>query len=286
MTTPPLRSLGLAAVLVLAAAGCNREREPADAPAPVPGRPAAATPAASPPLTFVSKTPFADVSLTLPDAIKGQADLHTGLYAEEVRRLRQFVEGAQGELTEAGAETDLPKYAKDVRFSVALQTGKLLSLKRVDYDYSGGAHPNTLSSGLLWDKTLKRRIGLADLVTKGADLTVLDQALCSAVNAAKRTRAPESAGVTIGAGKPFSCPRAIDTPFVLTPGDVSGKAGGLTFLIGAYQVGPYAEGGYEIAIPLTVFRSLLAPGYASDFSGQPLRTGDVTPGTRPAVRAA
>lgn len=282
--TPPLRNLGLAAVLVLAAAGCNRDREPADPQAPAAGRPAAAAPGAATPLSFVSKTPFADVSLTLPEAIKRQPDFHAGVYAEEVRRLRQFVEGAQGELTEAGAEADLPKYAKDISVSVAMQTGKLLSLKRVDYDYSGGAHPNTLTSGLLWDRSLNRRIGLADLLTKGADLTVLDQALCSAVNAAKRARAPESAGVTIGAGKPFSCPRAIDTPFVLTPGDTSGKAGGLTFLIGPYQVGPYAEGGYEIAIPLTVFRSLLAPGYASEFGGQPTRAGDVTPGGRPAVR--
>ncbi|MEY4555718.1 MAG: hypothetical protein RL093_837, partial [Pseudomonadota bacterium] len=47
--------------------------------------------------------------------------------------------------------------------------------------------------------------------------------------------------------------------------------------IGAYQVGPYAEGGYEIAIPVTGFRSLLAVAYADDFAGQLLKAGDVTP---------
>jgi hypothetical protein len=279
MTMSSLRNLGLAAVVALAAlAGCNRDREP-DAPAAKasPGPSAATpTPGAAAPTAFQSKTPWADVRLTLPEAIRSQPDLHPALYAEEVRRLRQFVEGAQGELTEAGADSGLPKYAKEITFSTALQTPKLLSLKRVDYDYSGGAHPNTLASGLLWDKTLKRRIGLADLFGKSADLTVLDQALCSAVNAAKRTRAPDSAGVTLG-GKAFACPRARDTAFVLAPSDTPGKAGGLIFLIGPYQVGPYAEGAYEIAIPATVFRSLLGPAYSSEFGGRLTRAGDVTP---------
>ena len=274
---PPLRLLFLAAVAVTALSACNREREPA-APTPAaPGTAAVVTPAdAAAPMGYESKTPWADVSLTLPAAIRPQTDLHARLYAEEVRRLRQFVEGAQGELTEAGADTDRPKYEKSVTFSAAAETAKLFSLKRVDFDYSGGAHPNTLAEGLLWDKALKRRIGLADLFGKGADLGVLDQALCSAINTAKRARVPDGASVTLG-GKEFSCPRAIDTPFVLTAGDTPGKAAGLTFLVGPYQVGPYVEGAYEIAIPAAVFRSLLAVAYSGEFGGRLPKTGDVTP---------
>jgi hypothetical protein len=231
---------------------------------------------------FEQKTPYADVRLTLPDAIKRQTDLHARVYAEEVRGLRQFVEGAQGELTEAGADTDRPKFEKTVTVTAALETGKLVSLKRVDFDYSGGAHPNTLSSGILWDKALKRRLGLADLFRKNADLTALDQALCTAINAAKRARVPDSAAVTLGGRPGSACPRAADTAFVLAPGTVNGKAGGLVFFIGAYQVGPYAEGGYEIAIPVSGFRSLLAIAYADDFAGQLLKSGDVTPALAPA----
>ena len=274
---PPLRLLLLAAVATTALSACNRDREPAAPPPAAPGTAAVVTPAdAAAPMGFESKTPWADVSLTLPAAIRPQTDLHARLYAEEVRRLRQFVEGAQGELTEAGADTDRPKYEKSVTFSAAAETAKLFSLKRVDFDYSGGAHPNTLAEGLLWDKALKRRIGLADLFGKGADLGVLDQALCSAINTAKRARVPDGASVTLG-GKDFSCPRAIDTPFVLTAGDTPGKAAGLTFLVGPYQVGPYVEGAYEIAIPAAVFRSLLAVAYSGEFGGRLLKMGDVTP---------
>ena len=264
---PPLRLMLLTAALATALTACNRDREPAPPAPALPGTAAVVTPAdAAAPMAFESKTPWADVRLTLPPGIKPQGDLHARLYAEEVRRLRQFTEGAQGELTEAGAETDRPKYQKTITITVAAETAKLLSLKRVDFDYSGGAHPNTLTDGLLWDKALKRRVGLADLFGKGADLTVLDQALCSAINVAKRTRVPDSPGVTLD-GKDFSCPRVADTPFVLTPGAAPGKAAGLTFLIGPYQVGPYVEGGYEVNLPNAVFRSILTVAYASEFGG-------------------
>ena len=273
-----LRVLMLTAALASGLSACNRDREPAagDAPA-APGQTAAVTPAdAAAPMGFEQKTPYADVRLTLPDAIKRQTDLHARVYAEEVRGLRQFIEGAQGELTEAGADTDRPKYEKTITVSVAAETGKLFSLKRVDFDYSGGAHPNTLTSGILWDKALKRRLSLTDLFRKNTDLTALDQALCSAINAAKRARVPDSLSVTLG-GKEWSCPRAADTAFVLAPGTLPGKAAGLIFLIGPYQVGPGTEGSYEIALPATGFRSLLAIAYADDFAGQLLKTGGVTP---------
>ncbi len=275
--TRPLRLLLLSAAVAASLAACNRDRDEPKAPAAASNPDALVTPAeAAAPPGYEAKTQYADVKLTLPDALKSHPDLHARLYAEEVRKLRQFAEGAQGELTEAGAPTDRPKYENTVTLTTAAETPKLLSLKRTAFDYSGGAHPNTLTSGILWDKALKRQIGLADLFRKGADMTALDQALCSALNTAKRARVPDGASITFES-RPFACPRVAATPFVLTPGDASGKAAGLTFLIGPYQAGPYAEGGYEIAVPATVFRSLLATAYAGEFDGRSTRAGDVTP---------
>jgi hypothetical protein len=274
----PVRILLVTTAVAATLAGCNRDREDKAAPA-TPATPAAVAEAEAASLMgYEAKTPFANVSLTLPEAIKSQADLHAALYAEEVRKLRQFIEGAQADRTEAGGDAGQPPFENQVTITAALETGKLLSLKRVAYDWTGGAHPNTLTGGILWDKALKRRVAFADLFRKGADLTVLDQALCSAINTAKRARVPDGASITLGGapGMP-SCPRASATEFVLTPGSTPGKAAGLTFLIGPYTVGPYAEGGYEIAIPATVFRSFLAVAYADEFGGQPTRVGDVTP---------
>jgi hypothetical protein len=258
-------------------AACNRDKETKAPTAPPPVAGAVEIPAdAAAPMSFESKTPYADVSLKLPDGLKSQGDLHARLYADEVRKLRQFIEGAQGDRTEAGGEADQAPYESNVELTVAGETAKLFSLKRVAFDFSGGANPNTLTSGLLWDKALKRQIGFTDLFRRGADLTVLDQALCSAINTAKRARVPDGPSVTLG-GKDFACPRASATEFVLTPGDTPGKAAGLTFLIGPYQVGPRVEGAYEIAIPATTFRSLLAVGYVDDFGGRLTKAGDVTP---------
>ena len=273
----PLQLLLLSLAVAATLAACNRDRDEPKAPATASNPDALVTPAdAAAPPGYEAKTQYADIRLTLPEELKAHPDLHVRLYAEEVRKLKQFAEGAQGELTEAGAATDRPKYENTVTLTAAAETPKLFSLKRTSFDYSGGAHPNTLTSGILWDKALKRQIGLADLFRKGADLTALDQALCSAVNTAKRARVPDGASITFDS-KPFACPRVASTPFVLTPGDVPGKAAGLTFLIGPYQAGSYAEGGYEIAIPVTVFRSLLAVPYNDEFGGQPTRVGDVTP---------
>ena len=283
MRPSPTQTLRLSLILLalpLALAACNRDGDEA-APAEVAtdaGTPAQETPAASPSnLTFADKTEHATVSLTLPEGIKAEPDLHARTYAEEVRSLRQFEEGAQAARTEAEGDEGMPPYEKTVTVTVAGQTGRLFSLRREAFDYSGGAHPNTLTTGLVWDRSLKRLIGAPELFRKGADLTALDQALCTAVNAARRERVPGARTITLEGRDGWACPRAADTPFVLAPGDQAGKAGGLIFLIGPYQVGPGVEGGYEIALPQTAFKSMIATAYAGEFAGQPRRTGDVTP---------
>lgn len=267
--------LGVAASAVLAA--CDR-REAATTAPPAPGNQAAATaPAdAQAPMTYESKNQFASVKLTLPEPIKAQADLHKATYAQATRDLRQFVEGAQADRTEAGGDQGLPPYEKQIDYFAGAETSRLFSLQRRDFDFTGGAHPNTLYSAALWDKTTKRMVTPAELFARGADLSPLDRALCAAINTAKKARDPSAEPLTLG-GKDWSCPRASATPFVLTPGTTAGKAGGLTFLIGPYQVGPYAEGAYQIAIPQSAFVQLIAGDYAAEFAGQPMRTGDVTP---------
>ncbi|KAK0339073.1 hypothetical protein LTR94_036069, partial [Friedmanniomyces endolithicus] len=78
-------------------------------------------------------------------------------------------------------------------------------------------------------------------------------------------------------GKMWTCPKAVATPFVLAPGQTPGQAGGVTFLIGAYQIGPYSDGYYWVTVPQDAFRALLNPAYADQFGGAPVKPGDVTP---------
>lgn len=258
-------SLAVAATL----AGCDREQEKAAPAAPAAAAPGAVvTPAdAAAPMAYESKTPFAEVSLTLPPAIKSQPDLHARLYAAAVRDLREFAEGAQADRTEAGGDAGLPPYDKSIQITPGAETGRLFSLIRTDSEFTGGAHPNASFAAILWDKALKRETPAASLF-RTADMTVLDNALCAAVNAEKRKRDPQAQTISLTSSE-WKCPRAATLPFVLATGTQPGKAGGLTFLIGPYMVGPYAEGPYEVTVPQSAFRSLLAPAYADEFAGEP-----------------
>ncbi len=257
----------LAALMVLPACQ-RRDADQADAPAEAP--------ATVQPLTYESETPYATVKLTLPEAVKAQPQLASRLYREGVNELSTFNEGAQADRTEFGGDGDMPPYAKQITWSAVVETDDLVSLKRQDYDYTGGAHPNTLYSALLWDKATGRPVEEATLFAPGADMARLDQALCAAVNAARRVRNPSAHTLTAN-GRDVACPKAAATPFALAPSSTPGKAGGLTFLIGPYIVGPYAEGSYEIVVPLSSFQELLGPEYSDQFGGSPPRVGDVTP---------
>lgn len=274
----PLRALLLTAAVAATLGACQRaEKKTPEAPK------AAAEATATGPLKYESATPWAKVSLTLPEAIKTQPELYAGLYRQEVADLAKYAEGAQADRTEAGGDSAMGPYEKTIIYSDPVQTGRLFSAMRTDFDYSGGAHPNTVATALLWDKTEKRRITPADLFAKGADLSALERTLCAAVNTAKKAR-PGATPISTKADT-WSCPKLKDVAVVLAPGATAGqsggKAGGLTFLLDAYAVGPYVEGAYYITLPTSAFQTLLAPAYAAEFSGQPLKTGDVTNDLRP-----
>ncbi len=154
-----VRSLMLGLVALTALAGCNRDKA-SDAPAAPAAAGAVVTPAdAAAPMAYESKTPFAEVSLTLPIVIKAQPDLHARLYAASVRDLREFTEGAQADRTEAGGDAGMAPYDKSIEITPAAETGKLFSLIRTDSEFTGGAHPNAAFASILWDKALKREVG-------------------------------------------------------------------------------------------------------------------------------
>jgi hypothetical protein len=266
-----VRSLLIAVAALSSLTACNRDQERSATTAPAAGATpsAAVTPAdAAAPMAYESKTPFAEVSLTRPIAIKAQPDLHARLYAAAVRDLREFTEGAQADRTEAGGDEGMATYSKSIEITPGAETGKLFSLIRTDSEFTGVAHPNASFSAIVWDKALKREVPAADLFTKTGDLSALDIALCAAINAEKRKRNPAAQTISLTSAE-WKCPRAVQTPFVLATGTRPGKAGGLVFLIGPYLVGSYAEGTFEVTVPQSAFRSLLAPAYADEFAGEP-----------------
>lgn len=262
----PIRLLILSAVVAATLSACNRDDDTARAPAPAARGDVSASGdpvVAATPLTYQSATPYAEVELTLPPAIATQPDLHALLYRTAVRDLTQFNEGAQADRTEAGGDAGQAAYSKTIAFAPAAETARLFSLTREDSEFTGGAHGNTRTAGVIWDKTAGRELRPTALFRPGTDLKRLDTALCAAVNAEKRTRGQGVEPVTAD-GQLWTCPDASLTAFTLAPG-TNGRAGGLMFLVGPYIVGPYVEGSYEVVVPTSVIAPLLAQEYAGEF---------------------
>jgi hypothetical protein len=255
---------GLALVAVLAAC----ERKPA-APAK-PARPAAIAPAAPVrPLTFEADSPAAQVSLRLPAEITAYPALHTALYDREVASLKTFAAKAQDDHKAWDGSYPWRPYARQGQWFLSAAGGRLVGLRALWFEDTGGAHPNHGGASLLWDTAANSELQVKALFRPDVDMTVLDTAICDAVRAAKRHR---QGAAPLGAM--FACPRWNETVLVLAASTAPGKIGGLTALIDPYVVGPYAEGDYEVTVPQNAFQGLLAPAYAGVFAGAPRSPGN------------
>lgn len=233
----------------------------------------AAAVAAPVPFSFSSNNGQADVSLKLPDILAQEPDLHARLYDEGVKDLKTFVDGAAA--AHAEDTSDTTPYAKNVNWTQAADTAKLLSLREETFEFTGGAHPNTSLQALLWDKSLKRPLQPQALFKPGADTSRLDTALCGALTGMKKQRL--GAAFTAAGGDEWRCPHWNDSAFVLAPSTTAGKAGGLTFLFAPCSVGSCVEGPYEVTVPLAAFQRELASAYVDEFAGAPAKPAKASP---------
>jgi len=213
------------------------------------------------------------MEVTLDPALRAYPELRARLYDDGMVAVRDFKAAAQRERTEIGGELSYDAELK-IRWDAPAEAARLLGAKGFSWSFAGGAHGNPVYDAILWDRIRRREVAPAELFRADADLTVLDHALCDAINAAKAARggdqAWDPAPYRDEKGEAWwACPIALETPFSLAPGDTAGKAGGLVFLIGPYIVGPYAEGVYTAVVPAAAVSALLSPEWADQFGGAP-----------------
>ena len=244
-------ALAVTVAAALAATGCQR-KETGKGPQP-PQR-----------LSFAQTTPDATVRLTLAPVIGDYPALRFKLYQDGVRELNTFVTEARNDrlhVQQKGGKAQ--PYEHAISWTLTAATPRLLSAWETWYDYAGGAHPNNGSDALIWDPVNDHEIQRGDLFKPDADQARLDASLCQAIHQAKAQRSGPSDPLT------WPCPKWADSNFVFAPSVVSGKLGGLVFLFDPYAVGPYAEGTYEVAVPLDIFKGDLSPAWAAEFAGAP-----------------
>ena len=155
----------------------------------------------------------------------------------------------------------------DKEWQVVTDLPRYLSLSASVYNYTGGAHGMTVFDALVWDRKAGRGIEPIDMFRSATSLDAATQApLCAALD---KERARRRGGVPGGAtvGDPFNeCIAPVANSTVIL-GSARGRGfDRIGFLIPAYNAGPYAEGTYEVTLPVTpAILDAIRPEYGSAF---------------------
>lgn len=159
-------------------------------------------------------------------------------------------------------------YDTQKSYETAGQSDRLLSLELAVYSFTGGAHGSSGSGSLLWDRQLKREVSIQDLLQPGASWTgAILQPFCVLLNREREKRRGEQVKPDDLFG---NCPEYKEVTILLSDTDKNGRFDDVNVIADQYVAGPYAEGPYEIALPITATMiERLKPEYRASFEPRP-----------------
>ncbi|TCM19845.1 uncharacterized protein DUF4163 [Novosphingobium sp. PhB165] len=208
-----------------------------------------------------------EFSYSYPDA----AGSIPGLKAELDKQLEQarseLISSSRtdrGEAKKQGFPYHAHSYGED--WKVVADLPGWLSLSSQLYTFTGGAHGMSTFETVLWDRHAETVRKPEDLfVSKAALSKALRTPFCAALDKERGKR--RGAPVASGSDEMFSdCIDPVEQVVIL------GSTNGQTFnriglLVPPYNAGPYAEGSYEITLPVTAaVMAALKPQYRASFS--------------------
>lgn len=183
---------------------------------------------------------------------------------------------AAAEAAANGGETWFRPYQLEIVHDVTAGTADIISLKKVAYVYTGGAHPNTAMAGSIYTRTSPEPVKAETILR---DMTAFREAVIAGLIEEKMQRGWEPSQREIVAGEvrdlltaelPGAAPWSMVSNIVLEPSDEPGKFGGITVLYSPYDVGAYAEGPYTVTVASAALQPMLAADWKDRFGGQPL----------------
>ena len=151
----------------------------------------------------------------------------------------------------------------------ALVAGRYVSVIRLEYSYTGAAHPNHGSDTLLWDRQAGKMISIrpffTELVDGGLAMTAIRNAVVADLKIEKKKRDSDNPDMSLVDALE---PKLLTIgPVSLTPSTVAGKSSGLTFHYSPYAVGSYAEGDYTGFVPWETLKPYLSAEGTAIFGG-------------------
>lgn len=221
------------------------------------------------PYSFVSNTKYAEVDFSW--------SKEAGAVPALVRQFRTTLTRAQAETLRCGKEESAIRIkmggeaiacSSSTSIKTSGQSARLLSLAREHWAFTGGAHGNGATTGILWDGGLNKEISFDSLFLSPAGLTQLRAPYCRALDAErKKRRGPDYEKGTITEFD--TCPKFSDLALIAADSGHDGRFDQIQLIAAPYLAGSYAEGEYDIALPVT--RQLIAamkPEYRASFEAQ------------------
>ncbi|MEP2737048.1 MAG: DUF4163 domain-containing protein [Erythrobacter sp.] len=178
------------------------------------------------------------------------------------------VKSQSAEAKQDAATNDYPfrQHFLEVNWQVVADLPQMLSLSANIASYSGGAHGNSGFDGLVWDRKNAKALKMADFfVSEKAMSAALAPSYCPALNKIRS----EKRGIPVdpNSGDSFdTCPKMSE--LTILPGSSNGKTfNRIGLLAGPYVAGSYAEGPYEVTVPMNAaIMAAVKPAYAEFFS--------------------
>jgi peptidoglycan-N-acetylmuramic acid deacetylase PdaC-like protein len=225
--------------------------------------------AAEPKPDFSIKTRWLEASVILDARIKSDPALAANCLAEGKAWAAKNRTEADKERKQTPGLFDNPWSYERKYQTRSVVEGRYVSIVRADYEYTGGAHPNSSSDTILWDRSAGKRISIRPFFTETADngptLKAMRLGIVASLKAEKKKRGAEGTDESAIEGIE---PKLLKIgPVSLAPSTEESKSSGLTFHYSPYAVGSYAEGGYVAFVPWEALKRFLTPEGARIFGG-------------------
>ncbi len=127
-----------------------------------------------------------------------------------------------------------------------------LSLSAEVGTYEGGAHPNHGFDTILWDRQANRRRAPADLFTaRQALVAAIREPFCRALDSQRQEKRGGDGKLGSGIEEFDDCIDPLDNGTLILGSSNRKAFDRLGILVPPYNAGPYAEGSYEVTLPVT-----------------------------------
>ncbi|WP_126172050.1 DUF3298 and DUF4163 domain-containing protein [Altericroceibacterium xinjiangense] len=256
--SPPVREPEARAVTATATASSSSSGASASAPAGESGNGARAV------STETDAYSFAYAYPEKAGAIPGLARLLDTRLEETKANLAAAASKDRAEMQDSGSP--FRPHSHETRWMVVADLPDWLSLSAQAYFYSGGAHGMTTFDSLVWDKRAGRALQPTDFFGSASAFSdTVRESFCAELDrqrAEKRGSPVDKTDEIFGA-----CIDPVENSTLILGSSNGRTFDRIGFLIPPYNAGPYAEGTFEITLPVTpAVLARVKPEYQASFS--------------------